>query len=772
MGINKLIVFLLLVTGLCYSQSAQRISVAVQSPVAATGYAKLIPHASIYVCTYNSQLNCSSGNYLSIYSDVGLTSGISQPLVADSVGGYQYYVQAGTQVVEKVCYTGAQCQSYAVYIGTSNLSIPTLPASPSFAVQFANSGATQFQADSSITVNPTTHTFTAPNISASNVAAGAGVLAATRGVYNVNLACDGTTDDGPALVAAIAAAPSTPYVIQFPQNSLCRIGSIGTVAKPIKFDLNGSTIEIDTTGDWATLLANFGGITFKNGKFTQYGSVIPTNIIVNGTTASSAQNTTFDYIDFTFAKASHALLWNQAAYGLHFDHGKVHDNTAPSMFYYSNNGSITVFTVMASISDTDFTVNTGAGITIEGGSLDIKNSVIESESAGGIQHVANASPYALYLNVEHVDFENNGVFNMNLNAGTASGIITIGENSSLYAPVGGTGSQGTLTPGYSLAVSDSKITGCFQGSFTTPLTTQVISISAQQQISDSNCAPGGYSLVGASILPYLTYSNPLTGQYSAPTAGLQTMNYARITETAALAPNALQINGGAYGGTTKWLYAGVDANGNARYSGSAATYLTSNALQVNIGGNGIYPVCFNLDCTNGSGYGSSAGVLFGDGVDFNSWDWIEGSGAFVYNFDPITSYGIEIKPAATPTAFWTQLLQNASGTIALTSQLPFSAAITSATGGTNTGTVTCLTATCTNLSGTYSVVGSTFTTGNFLTLVWPTTTTVYNCWTSQNGGVATYGIGHSVATATGMVITAGITPASVTVTIDYGCSRF
>jgi hypothetical protein len=60
------------------------------------------------------------------------------------------------------------------------------------------------------------------------------------------------------------------------------------------------------------------------------------------------------------------------------------------------------------------------------------------------------------------------------------------------------------------------------------------------------------------------------------------------------------------------------------------------------------------------------------------------------------------------------------------------AAITSATGGTNTGTVTCATATCTNLGGTYSVVGSTFTTGTFLTLVWPTTTTAYKCWAAQN----------------------------------------
>jgi len=38
--------------------------------------------------------------------------------------------------------------------------------------------------------------------------------------------------------------------------------------------------------------------------------------------------------------------------------------------------------------------------------------------------------------------------------------------------------------------------------------------------------------------------------------------------------------------------------------------------------------------------------------------------------------------------------------------------------------------------------------------------------------VATYGIGHSVATATGMTITAGISVAAITVTIDYDCSQF
>jgi hypothetical protein len=76
------------------------------------------------------------------------------------------------------------------------------------------------------------------------------------------------------------------------------------------------------------------------------------------------------------------------------------------------------------------------------------------------------------------------------------------------------------------------------------------------------------------------------------------------------------------------------------------------------------------------------------------------------------------------------------------------------------------------MSGTYSVAGGTFTTGTLLTLVWPTTTAVYKCRAVQNGGIATYGIGHGVATATGMAITTGISVAGVTVTVDYDCSQY
>lgn len=101
---------------------------------------------------------------------------------------------------------------------------------------------------------------------------------------------------------------------------------------------------------------------------------------------------------------------------------------------------------------------------------------------------------------------------------------------------------------------------------------------------------------------------------------------------------------------------------------------------------------------------------------------------------------------------------------------PVVAAISSANGGSGTGTVTCLTAACTNISGTYSVAGGTFTTGNLLVLVWPTTTTAYNCWADENGGTTFLGIGNSVATATGMNITAAVTVFGITTVVNYGCS--
>lgn len=96
--------------------------------------------------------------------------------------------------------------------------------------------------------------------------------------------------------------------------------------------------------------------------------------------------------------------------------------------------------------------------------------------------------------------------------------------------------------------------------------------------------------------------------------------------------------------------------------------------------------------------------------------------------------------------------------------------ITSATGGSGTGTVTCATASCTNLRGSYTVAGGTFATGTLLTLVWPTTTTAYVCIGNVLNNATGASIGyHSIATATGMTFSSLTAATGLSVDIDYSC---
>lgn len=99
-----------------------------------------------------------------------------------------------------------------------------------------------------------------------------------------------------------------------------------------------------------------------------------------------------------------------------------------------------------------------------------------------------------------------------------------------------------------------------------------------------------------------------------------------------------------------------------------------------------------------------------------------------------------------------------------------SGVVTSATGGSGTGTITCVTATCTNLRGSYTVAGGTFATGTLLTLVWPTTTAAYVCSGSVLNNATGASIGyHSAATATGMTFSSLTAATGLSIDIDYSC---
>ena len=171
------------------------------------------PFATVRICPQTaSGIPCTP--LASIYSDPGLTTPIANPTAANQYGFFSVFVGTGTSLyqvqttygtttypywangfiggVASFSPTGLQfaTSSSAARVATpgdiatllstlTGCSTPNYfyspgsaicaasggtPASPAFAVQFANSSASAFQADSSITINPTTHQFTAPNV--------------------------------------------------------------------------------------------------------------------------------------------------------------------------------------------------------------------------------------------------------------------------------------------------------------------------------------------------------------------------------------------------------------------------------------------------------------------------------------------------------------------------------------------------------------------------------------------------------------------------------
>lgn len=134
----------------------------------------------------------------------------------------------------------------------------------------------------------------------------------------------------------------------------------------------------------------------------------------------------------------------------------------------------------------------------------------------------------------------------------------------------------------------------------------------------------------------------------------------------------------------------------------------------------------------------------------------------------VTTANVTALPASPGTGF--VFSTNTSGV----DQLSIIVATTAtATPGSGITSVTCATAACTNLRGTFTVVGGTATTGTIFTLAWTATPAAYACLVVENGGGSPtptfFGIGHTVASTTGMTVTAGISVIGSTFTVDYVC---
>ena len=115
-----LLLFLLFLAFPVFAQQAAQRGplVAIQNPPGGGNYGKVGANAEIYICVYNTSNTCVTP--LTVYSNVGLTTSLSYPFPADQNGVYSYYIQAGTQLLEKICFNAAQCQTYPVFVGSSN----------------------------------------------------------------------------------------------------------------------------------------------------------------------------------------------------------------------------------------------------------------------------------------------------------------------------------------------------------------------------------------------------------------------------------------------------------------------------------------------------------------------------------------------------------------------------------------------------------------------------------------------------------------------------
>lgn len=91
------------------------------------------------------------------------------------------------------------------------------------------------------------------------------------------------------------------------------------------------------------------------------------------------------------------------------------------------------------------------------------------------------------------------------------------------------------------------------------------------------------------------------------------------------------------------------------------------------------------------------------------------------------------------------------------------------TAGTSVTSCTCATGSCTNLRGSLTIVGGTATTGTICSLAWTATPAAYVCTATENGGTTSFGIGNSVASTTGVNLTAAVSVISATLTVNYSC---
>jgi hypothetical protein len=241
--------------------------------------------------------------------------------------------------------------------------------------------------------------------------------------------CDGATDDAGSVLSAIAAAPSG-STIYFPPTLLgCKVGSLGIITKLLTFDFGGGLILPATNGAWLTtsFIGDQSQFIFKNATFQQAAGFTPTDIFV----LDGQPNSSFEYVNFYAASATHAFVWNRASYGTSLGYVHIRDSTITGggcAIYasFAAAGDFSQFTFTMSIIHSDLSNNAATGICIEGGELSIKDTIVESQSLGCIEHRASSTVgWRLeHLELDGVHSESCGIFNIKLPATSTGNVNT------------------------------------------------------------------------------------------------------------------------------------------------------------------------------------------------------------------------------------------------------------------------------------------------------------------------------------------------------------
>jgi hypothetical protein len=211
---------------------------------------------------------------------------------------------------------------------------------------------------------------------------------------------------------------------------------------------------------------------------------------------------------FGYLNASHAIIWHKAAYGVTLRSVQFNSNSAPSTLYYSyqlsNPGSY--YTLDAKIRDSDFSgVATGRCIGIEGGSLKITDTVIESCAGGGLEHIGDSAPWGQTMNltnlsIDGVHFEHNEMFNLKFPAAVSPNYFqsNVHATNSVFVSTGGANviDLGGVT---NVTMSGNWIdSGCISGNPSSLHGTLSAYNNAVQTITGT-CDPNSKGLIDSSI---------------------------------------------------------------------------------------------------------------------------------------------------------------------------------------------------------------------------------------------------------------------------------